>query len=116
MLGRILAVAATSLGLVCAVAFAESNEVTQGQATDQLPLPGQSATAEQVAQNMSHQIRDELQKQGFSDVKVAPGAYVVSAKNKNGEPVTMIIGPESMTMFTLEKDAPQQAEVPTIKE
>ena len=38
-----------------------------------------------------------LQQSGFTDVKVMPDAFLVSAKDKSGDPVTMLINPNSMT-------------------
>lgn len=42
----------------------------------------------------------KLQSQGFTNVQVVPGSFLVSAKDKDGDPVNMVIGPHSMTMFT----------------
>jgi PRC-barrel domain len=47
--------------------------------------------------NMREQMTSTLQKSGFSDVKVMPDAFLVSAKDKNGNPVTMFINPNSVT-------------------
>ena len=38
-----------------------------------------------------------LQQSGFTDVKVMPDAFLVLAKDKSGDPVTMFINPNSMT-------------------
>jgi hypothetical protein len=60
--------------------------------------------AEQAAQNnvrSSGNLRDQmtttLQKDGFTDVKVMPDSFLVSAKDKTGNPVTMFINPNSVT-------------------
>jgi uncharacterized protein YpmB len=60
-------------------------------------------TAAQTAdssQAVIQKIHDELTAQGFKDVKVVPSAFIVSGKNKDGTPVMMLIGPNSMTMLT----------------
>jgi hypothetical protein len=44
---------------------------------------------------------EALTDQGFSDVKVVPDSFLVSAKDKQGYPVTMLIGPNSLTVFTM---------------
>jgi hypothetical protein len=60
----------------------------------------QSSQAEQGApQDVSRKIRDQLTEQGFKDVKVVPGSYIVSGKDKDGTPIMMMIGPNSMTML-----------------
>ncbi len=43
-----------------------------------------------------------LEQAGFTDVKVMPEAFLVQAKDKDGNPVTMFINPRSMTMVTRE--------------
>ena len=52
----------------------------------------------QTASNLPQEIKQELKSDGFTDVKVMPGSFVVSAKDKRGNPVTMFIGPHSYTM------------------
>ncbi|MDA9426029.1 hypothetical protein XH87_25880 [Bradyrhizobium sp. CCBAU 53415] len=49
---------------------------------------------------MPREIKQKLQKQGFSDINVVPGSFIVSAKDSNKDPVMMVIGPHSLTMFT----------------
>lgn len=41
-----------------------------------------------------------LNQSGFSDVKVAPGSFYVSAKDQDGNPVSMFITPNSMAEIT----------------
>src|SRR3569623_424956 len=63
------------------------------------PSPAATSNA-QPAQNLPAQIRSKLEQDGFTDVNVVPGSFLVSAKDKGGDPVTMIIGPNSMMMLT----------------
>jgi hypothetical protein len=56
-------------------------------------------------------IRDKLTAEGFKDVQVAAGSYVVSAKDKDGNRVMMLIGPSSMTMMKVPTD-PSTAQSP----
>jgi uncharacterized protein YpmB len=60
----------------------------------------QTAKDEDGSQSVMQKIHDELTAQGFKDVKVVPSAFIVSGKNKDGTPVMMLIGPNSMTMLT----------------
>src|SRR3569833_3808112 len=60
-----------------------------------------AASNAQPAQNLPAQIRSKLEQDGFTDVNVVPGSFLVSAKDKGGDPVTMIIGPNSMMMLFL---------------
>ncbi len=43
------------------------------------------------------QVRDMLQKEGFTDVRVVPSSFMVRAKDKDGNPVVMSISPDSFT-------------------
>ena len=62
--------------------------VAAGQATQTPPASNGS---------MREQMTSTLQKSGFSDVKVMPDAFLVSAKDKDGNPVTVFINPSSVT-------------------
>ena len=53
-----------------------------------------------TTQNLPAEIRSKLEQDGFTDVNVVPGSFLVSAKDKSGDPVTMVIGPNSMMMLT----------------
>ena len=58
------------------------------------------STTPQTTHNLPAQIRSKLEQDGFTDVNVVPGSFLVSAKDKGGDPVTMVIGPNSMMMLT----------------
>ncbi|PZA12608.1 hypothetical protein DNX69_06820 [Rhodopseudomonas palustris] len=58
-----------------------------------------SVKGSQSAQNLPQQIRTKLQSAGFSDVKVVPQTFAVSAKDRDGDPVMMMIGPHSMAII-----------------
>ena len=64
------------------------------------------------AQDLPKKIQEKLTEQGFKDVKVVPGSYLVSATDKNGNPIMMMIGPDSMTMITQAPQHDQQAQSP----
>ncbi|WP_131113126.1 hypothetical protein [Lichenihabitans psoromatis] len=61
------------------------------KADDQAAMPQMS---------MRQQIQDQLTKSGYTNVKVMPSSFVVQAVNKKGDPVEMMIGPDSMTSIT----------------
>lgn len=50
--------------------------------------------------NMRQQIKAQLTKDGYTDVNVMPSSFYVHAKNKAGDPVAMVIGPDSFTEVT----------------
>ena len=41
-----------------------------------------------------------LQQSGFTNVKIMPESFLVQAKDKSGNPVTMFIGPNSFDEVT----------------
>jgi hypothetical protein len=57
------------------------------------------AAADQMGHplNMRQQIRDQLTKDGYSTITVMPSSFFVRAKDKAGNPVEMVIGPDSFT-------------------
>jgi hypothetical protein len=55
-----------------------------------------------AATSMRQQLSDNLTKAGYTNVKVMPDAFLVEANNKAGDPVTMFLSPDSMTVFTAE--------------
>ena len=59
-----------------------------------------SAENTQAPENLPLELRQKLTSAGFSDVKVVPSSFVVSAKDRNGHPVMMHITPHSMTLMT----------------
>jgi len=52
------------------------------------------------AQNLPQKIHDDLVSRGFTDVKVVPQSFVISAKDKAGNPIVMLLGPNSMTVLS----------------
>jgi hypothetical protein len=71
--------------------------------------------SEDPNQSLPDKIREKLTAEGYRDVKVAPGSYVVSAKDKDGNRVMMLIGPTSMTMMKV-PDNPSTAQSPSDKD
>ena len=49
---------------------------------------------------LQQQVTTNLQNSGFTNVKVMPDSFLVQATDKSGNPVTMFIGPNSMTEVT----------------
>jgi hypothetical protein len=94
MLSRILI--ATTCSVLLAGAANAQVSATQNSTTSQ----ANSAVQSQSNQNIPQEIKQKLASDGFTDVKVVPGSFLVSAKDKQGDPVMMVIGPHSMTILT----------------
>src|ERR1700761_9361893 len=83
-----------------ALVFSQAGVMAQ-TAHDQAPsanAPVNQST--HTKEGMGVQIRDMLQTAGFRDIKIAPGSFLVHAKDKSGNPVVMNVGPDSLTEVT----------------
>lgn len=77
----------------------------QAQSADKGPVVQNSqamAAADQDAKpmNVRQQIQDQMTKAGYTDVTVMPSSFYVHAKDKKGDPVAMVIGPDTFTEVT----------------
>ena len=50
--------------------------------------------------NLRQQLQDQLTKAGYSSIKIMPSSFYIQAKDKKGEPVAMVIGPDSFAEVT----------------
>src|SRR4051794_1798788 len=71
----------------------------QNSATPQQNSANQS-TQQKTQQHLGANLRDMLQKAGYTDIRVAPTSFTVRAKDENGDPVVMAISPDSFTEVT----------------
>jgi len=88
MMFRLIAIAALASALT-ATAQAQSGSSQSQEAMSN----GTDAT-----QKIPQEIQQKLTEGGFKNVQVIPHSFLVSARDKNGNPVTMLIGPHSMTI------------------
>jgi len=109
-----LAFALVLAGGLAAPAFAASTTSSTSDATD----PGQNAANSQSSTSgdanaatpgqtdpaanmrMSQKIRDDLAKGGFTDIRIMPESFLVRAKDSQGNPVMMVINPDSVMAVT----------------
>ena len=109
MLGRLILPACASLALLAGAAWAQSPMPNDQAPGSDAPNKGMS---DQEIQQGPQRLREKLAQDGYTDVKIAPGSYVVSAKDKDGHKVMMLIGPTSMTMMKVPDKDPSQAQIP----
>jgi hypothetical protein len=86
-----------------AAALAAAAALAYGLAWAQTPQPADDA------QNLHQKIHDDLVSRGFTDVRVVPQSFLISAKDKNGQAIVMLVGPNSMTVLS----APQSGDPST---
>lgn len=81
-------------------AVAATDNAPTGSTTSQNAAPNAQAPA-----HISQRLRNDLSKAGFTDIKIMPSSFIVRAKDSQGNPVMMVINPDSMTEVT-EQGAP----------
>jgi hypothetical protein len=67
--------------------------------TEMNPNP---ATASGAHMRVAQKLRADLGKAGFTDITIMPSSFIVRAKNSDGNPVMMVISPDSVTALTEE--------------
>jgi hypothetical protein len=51
-------------------------------------------------QPIRKQVQNNLEQAGYTDIKIMPESFLVRAKDKSGNPVMMVINPDSVTAIT----------------
>ncbi|SFI52610.1 hypothetical protein [Bradyrhizobium sp. Gha] len=98
---------ATVLAFLGSPALAQTTAPTNSSQMDAASGNNDQRSPADAAQNNSQtqdadaiqKIRQDLQKAGFTDVKVVARSFVVQAKSSDGNPVLMTIGPHGMSVF-----------------
>jgi hypothetical protein len=93
----------TGFALVCgiSVAFAQSTNTSPAQGNNSsgpsTAIASQNANA---PAKLQQQVQQNLSKAGFSDIKIMPESFLVRAKDPSGNPIMMVINPDSVTAVT----------------
>lgn len=107
---RTILLASAAILALSPAAFAQNTQ--NAQSTKPAPTQQQNSTttpqqnaANQSTQQKSQQhfganLKNMLQKSGYTDIRVAPTSFTVRAKDENGNPVVMAISPDSFTEIT----------------
>jgi hypothetical protein len=69
------------------------------QAADASPGVNRTSASGTSVHGIRQQLMTSLEQAGFTDVKVMPDSFLVQAKDASGNPVTMFINPDSMSVF-----------------
>ena len=90
-------------GALATPAFAASGNVagapTSGAAGPN-DNPSMSAAPTGASMHIAQKMRDDLSKAGFTDIRIMPSSFLVRAKDLVGNPVMMVINPDSVTEIT----------------
>ena len=109
---------ACALVLACglaAPAFAQTNGTpTQGSTGDQSAANGQNGMSNDqsavyngnsngdAAMHIGRALRAELTKSGFTNINIVPTSFMVRATDSQGNPVMMVVSPDSVTAIMQE--------------
>jgi len=86
--------AAAFLTTVSSVALA------QAPSSPSTSTPPATTKTQTGGTNLQQQVTTNLQNSGFTNVKVMPDSFLIRATDKSGNPVTMFIGPNSVSEVT----------------
>jgi hypothetical protein len=97
---KAIALAFVALPLVAQPAVSQSNP--QGS-----PLQGadQSATQDESPQVLPQRLQQTLREAGYTDVEVVPSSFLVRAKDRNNNPVMMVINPHALLVVSAQPDS-----------
>src|SRR5579883_3107223 len=90
-----------SFAVLIAVPLMASAALAQTSST-KTPSGGAEQSGQSPAgpQTLQQQVKKNLQQAGFTDIKMMPSSFLVRAKDKQGNPVMMVINPDSVTALT----------------
>jgi hypothetical protein len=88
-------IALIALGLVVAGTAAAAPNTANDQSQPQTNSQGAA-----IHQSIAQQVRKNLEDAGYSDVQLMPSSFLVKAKDKDGNPVMMVISPDSVTVVS----------------
>jgi hypothetical protein len=92
---RITLIAAAATLLLCQVASAQT--AIPGSSSSPAANPSEGP---QNQQPIRAQIQKNLQSAGFTDIHIMASSFIVRAKDRDGNPVMMVINPDSVTAVT----------------
>lgn len=91
---------ATGLALVFALPAAAQSQSNKSSGSGEQNAATSQHQGGQNSMNIRQHLAQQLQQAGFTDVHVMPESFLVRAKDKQGEPVMMVINPDSVTAVT----------------
>ena len=82
------------------LAFFPLMMMTPALAQDPASTRNQPQSSSGDAQTIQQQVQNNLQQAGFTDIQMMPSSFLVRAKDSAGNPVIMVISPDSVTAVT----------------
>jgi hypothetical protein len=106
---RKLAIAAAMASIVVSGGASAQN----GSGTPQAGGQNQMHQMNQNGQSVRQTLQKHLQDAGFSDVQMIPTSFLIRAKDNQGQPVSMVVTPDSVMTITEITDGQTNAQNPT---
>ena len=98
MFYKVAAAAGLALCLALPAVAAETSQSSSSGNTAEMGQPVRGMNTVSVRQH----IVQDLEKAGYTNINVVPASFVAQAKDKEGQPVTMLISPDSITTIIQE--------------
>ena len=87
--------------VIAAVSFAALPALAQTTSTSSnTSIPAAAQNSSLSANQMEQKLQTDLAKAGYTDIKVMPGSFLVSAKDSEGQATQMMITPPSVIEMT----------------
>jgi sporulation protein YlmC with PRC-barrel domain len=90
------------LTVLAPAAYAQTMAVPNGGPADRAGT-GAAPSNEPNGSDVRQRLLADLREAGFTDVRIMPDSFLVQAKDRSGNPVTMFINPTSVAMVTREQ-------------
>jgi len=97
---RAFLIAGASLMVLSSAALAQNANTSSNTAQKDTTTPKEMSSQNQSAQHLRADLRNMLEKSGYKDIQVMPSAFVIHAKDSDGNPVVMSVSPDSFTEVT----------------
>ena len=102
---------ASTLAFALAVSGAAFAQSTTSATSSPSPNTANQQSLGQKSIPTIDKVTQDLQKAGFSDVKVLEDAFLIQAKTKDGNPVIMTIGPNGLSAMEMSKSSQTTGQV-----
>jgi hypothetical protein len=89
-------IAAVGLMAIPAFAATTTGATTPSTGTSQNTEAQNPAQMSQETGQIRQNLRRDLSQAGYTDIHIAPGSFLVRAKDKQGHPIEMMISPDSV--------------------
>ena len=86
--------------LLASAAVLALSQVAVAQNSNNNQSPNSASQTTPTQQHLGADLKNMLQKSGYTDIRLAPTSFMVRAKDADGNPVMMSISPDSFTEVT----------------